>query len=80
MQKVKNATPAQIALAWILEQKPWIVPIPGTTKIHRLEENIGGASVELMCTERHAIEEALSKMTFQGHRYPESSERMVDKD
>ena len=76
----KNATPAQIALAWILEQKPWIVPIPGTTKIHRLEENIGGASVELMCTERHAIEEALSKMTFQGHRYPESSEKMVDKD
>src|SRR5271166_1702505 len=66
----KNATPAQIALAWLLNQKPWIVPIPGTTKLHRLEENIGGANVELSLEDLHEIEAALSNITVQGDRYP----------
>jgi aryl-alcohol dehydrogenase-like predicted oxidoreductase len=66
----RNATPAQIALAWLLAQKPWIVPIPGTTKLHRLEENIGGASVELSTVDLREIETALSKITVQGDRYP----------
>ncbi|HEY0790849.1 MAG TPA: aldo/keto reductase [Chthoniobacterales bacterium] len=66
----KRATPAQIALAWLLAQKPWIAPIPGTTKLHRLEENIGGASVELSADDLHEIEAALSNITVQGDRYP----------
>jgi aryl-alcohol dehydrogenase-like predicted oxidoreductase len=66
----KSATPAQIALAWLLAQKPWIAPIPGTTKLHRLEENIGGASVELSANDLHEIETALSNITVQGDRYP----------
>jgi aryl-alcohol dehydrogenase-like predicted oxidoreductase len=66
----KNATPAQIAIAWLLAQKPWIAPIPGTTKLHRLEENVGGASVELSADDLHEIEAALSKITVQGDRYP----------
>ncbi len=66
----KTATPAQIALAWLLAQKPWIAPIPGTTKLHRLEENIGGASVELNADDLTEIEAALSKITVQGDRYP----------
>jgi aryl-alcohol dehydrogenase-like predicted oxidoreductase len=66
----KNATPAQIAIAWLLAQKPWIAPIPGTTKLHRLEENVGGASVELSADDLHEIEAALSKITAQGDRYP----------
>src|SRR5271157_5288354 len=66
----KNATPAQIAIAWLLAQKPWIAPIPGTTKLHRLEENVGGASVELSADDLHEIEVALSKITVQGDRYP----------
>jgi aryl-alcohol dehydrogenase-like predicted oxidoreductase len=66
----KSATPAQIALAWLLAQKPWIAPIPGTTKLHRLEENIGGASVELSANDLHEIEAALSNITVQGDRYP----------
>ena len=66
----KSATPAQIALAWLLAQKPWIAPIPGTTKLHRLEENIGGASVELSADDLHEIEAALSNITVQGDRYP----------
>jgi aryl-alcohol dehydrogenase-like predicted oxidoreductase len=66
----KNATPAQIALAWILAQKPWFAPIPGTTKLHRLEENLGAAEVELHTEDLRAIEEALSGVTVQGERYP----------
>jgi aryl-alcohol dehydrogenase-like predicted oxidoreductase len=66
----KKATPAQIALAWLLAQKPWIVPIPGTTKLHRLEENIGAASIELTSDDLRDIEGVLSKVTVQGDRYP----------
>lgn len=68
----KNATPAQIALAWLLAQKPWIVPIPGTTKIHRLEENIGSASVDLTSADLDEINGAASKIPIQGERLPES--------
>jgi len=67
----KKATPAQIALAWLLAQKPWIVPIPGTTKLHRLEENIGAAALELTAEDLHQIDNAASKITVQGARYPE---------
>jgi len=73
----KNATSAQIALAWLLAQKPWIVPIPGTTKLSRLEENIGAAEVELTPEDLREIESAASKITVQGERYPESMERMT---
>jgi aryl-alcohol dehydrogenase-like predicted oxidoreductase len=73
----KKATPAQIALAWLLAQKPWIVPIPGTTKLNRLEENIGAVAVELTPDDLHEIESAASKITVQGARYPESMERMT---
>ena len=73
----KNATPAQIALAWLLAQKPWIVPIPGTTKLQRLEENIGALDVELSPDDLRAIEEAASKITIQGARYPEQHERLT---
>ncbi len=66
----KQATPAQIALAWLLAQKPWIVPIPGTTKLKRLEENIGAVSVELTSDDLRDIEDALSGVTVQGDRYP----------
>jgi aryl-alcohol dehydrogenase-like predicted oxidoreductase len=66
----RQATPAQIALAWLLAQKPWIAPIPGTTKLHRLQENIGGASIELTSDDLREIEGALSKITVQGDRYP----------
>jgi aryl-alcohol dehydrogenase-like predicted oxidoreductase len=75
----KKATPAQIALAWILGQKPWIVPIPGTTKLHRLQENVGGAAIELTEGDLSDIEEAASQITVRGHRYSEGSERMVDR-
>jgi len=73
----KKATPAQIALAWLLAQKPWIVPIPGTTKLHRLEENIGAANVELTPDDLREIEGAASKITVQGARYPEAMEKMT---
>jgi aryl-alcohol dehydrogenase-like predicted oxidoreductase len=73
----KNATPAQIALAWLLAQKPWIVPIPGTTKLSRLEENIGAAEIELTPDDLREIDNAASKITVQGERYPESMERMT---
>ena len=73
----KKATPAQIALAWLLAQKPWIVPIPGTTKLHRLDENIGAISVELTPDDLREIENAASKITVQGARYPEKLERMT---
>jgi len=71
----KQATPAQIALAWLLAQKPWIVPIPGTTKLSRLEENIGAVAVELTSDDLREIESAASKITVQGARYPEELER-----
>jgi aryl-alcohol dehydrogenase-like predicted oxidoreductase len=73
----KKATPAQIALAWLLAQKPWIVPIPGTTKLARLDENIGGARLELSPDDLRAIEDGASKITVQGARYPEELERMT---
>ena len=73
----KEATPAQVALAWLLAQKPWIVPIPGTTKPHRLEENIGAVSVELTPDDLREIESAASQITVQGARYPENLEQMT---
>jgi aryl-alcohol dehydrogenase-like predicted oxidoreductase len=79
MAERKNATPAQIALAWLLAQKPWIVPIPGTTKLHRLEENLAGTDVELTSDDLREIEEGASDIRPQGHRYSESSERFVDR-
>lgn len=75
----KNATPAQIALAWLLAQKPWIVPIPGTRKLERLEENIGAVTVELTSDDLREIESAASKITVQGARYPEELERRIDR-
>jgi aryl-alcohol dehydrogenase-like predicted oxidoreductase len=71
----KKATPAQIALAWLLAQKPWIVPIPGTRKLERLEENIGAVAVELTSEDLHEIDSAVSKVTIQGARYPEELEK-----
>jgi len=73
----KKATPAQIALAWLLAQKPWIVPIPGTTKAQRLEENIGAVAVELTSDDLREIDDAASTITVQGARYPESMQRMT---
>ena len=73
----KQATPAQIALAWLLAQKPWIVPIPGTTKLHRLDENIGAASVELTPNDLRDIDDAAAKIAVQGARYPEKLEQMT---
>ena len=75
--KRKKATPAQVALAWLHAQKPWIVPIPGTTKLHRLEENIGAASIELTLEDLREIEHAASKIDVQGARYPEHLEQMT---
>jgi aryl-alcohol dehydrogenase-like predicted oxidoreductase len=75
--KRKQATPAQIALAWLLAQKPWIVPIPGTTKLHRLEENIGGVTVELTPDDLRDIDAAAAEIKVEGERYPESFERMT---
>jgi aryl-alcohol dehydrogenase-like predicted oxidoreductase len=75
----KNATPAQIALAWLLAQKPWIVPIPGTTKLHRPEENLGAANVELTADDLREIEEAASQITVQGARYPKHLQERVGK-
>lgn len=75
--KRKNTTPAQIALAWLLAQKPWIVPIPGTTKIHRLEENMGAAFIKLTPHELHEIEDASSKIKVQGERYPQQLQQLT---
>jgi aryl-alcohol dehydrogenase-like predicted oxidoreductase len=75
----KKATPAQIALAWLLAQKPWIVPIPGTTKLHRLEENIGAVNIQLSPDELRELETAASKIAVQGARYPEELQKMVDR-
>jgi aryl-alcohol dehydrogenase-like predicted oxidoreductase len=73
----KGATPAQVALAWLLAQKPWIVPIPGTTKRHRLEENLSSVDVELTAGDMHEIEEALAGITVQGERLPEAALKMT---
>jgi aryl-alcohol dehydrogenase-like predicted oxidoreductase len=73
----KKATPAQIALAWLLAQKPWIVPIPGTTKLHRLDENIGAVAVELTPDDLREIESTASKIKVEGARYPEKLEQMT---
>ena len=75
----KKATPAQVALAWVLAQKPWIVPIPGTTKLHRLEENLGGASLELTADELRELTEAAEQIAVQGERYPEAAQRMINR-
>jgi aryl-alcohol dehydrogenase-like predicted oxidoreductase len=75
--KRKNATPAQVALAWLLAQKPWIVPIPGTTKLTRLEENVGAAEIELARDDLHEIESVASQIEVQGARYPEHLEQMT---
>lgn len=75
----KGATPAQIALAWLLAQKPWIVPIPGTTKLHRLQENVAAAAVKLTEGDLRDIESAVSQITVQGARYSEAAQRMVDR-
>ena len=75
----KKATPAQIALAWVLAQKPWIVPIPGTTKLHRLQENVAAASIELSEEDLREIESATSEITVQGARYSEGAQRMINR-
>jgi aryl-alcohol dehydrogenase-like predicted oxidoreductase len=75
----KKVTPAQIALAWLLTQKPWIVPIPGTTKLHRLEENLGGANFELTPDDLREIESAAAKIKVQGARYSEGAQKMIDR-
>jgi len=73
----KGATPAQVALAWLLAQKPWIVPIPGTTKLHRLEENLGATALALSDAELREIDQAASRIPIQGTRYPENLERLT---
>jgi aryl-alcohol dehydrogenase-like predicted oxidoreductase len=73
----KGATPAQIALAWLLAQKPWMVPIPGTTKLHRLDENLGAASLEFSAADLREIDDAAAKITVLGERYPEHLEKMA---
>src|SRR5580693_1217824 len=77
--KQKKATPAQIAIAWILAQKPWMVPIPGTTKLHRLEENLRAANVELTPDDLLKLDEATSKVSIQGARYPENLQKLVNR-
>ena len=74
-----NATPAQIALAWLLAQKPWILPIPGTTKLHRLEENLGAADIELTESDLKKINSALASLEVQGHRYSAQAQKMVNR-
>jgi len=75
----KNTTPAQIALAWLLAQKPWIVPIPGTTKLARVEENIGAARVELTAEDLGEIAASAAKLTVRGARYPEAMEQLTNR-
>ena len=75
----KKATPAQIALAWVLAQKPWIAPIPGTTKLHRLEENLGAVDVELTADDLREIESITSSVKVQGARYSEGSQKLVNR-
>jgi aryl-alcohol dehydrogenase-like predicted oxidoreductase len=78
VEKRKDATPARIALAWLLAQKPWIVPIPGTRKLARLEENLGAAGVELTQSDLREIESAFSKVKVQGERLPEEHMKLID--
>lgn len=75
----KRATPAQVALAWLLAQKPWIVPIPGTTKLHRLEENLGGATLKLTADDLKSIESAANTISVQGERYSAAAQKMIDR-
>ena len=75
----KKATPAQVALAWLLAQKPWIVPIPGTTRVSRLEENLGGAALELTADDVRALNEASSAIKIAGERYPETHRKLIDR-
>ena len=77
--QAKNATPAQIALAWLLAQQPWIVPIPGTTKLNRLEENVAAASVDLSGADLRDIQRAASQITVQGARYSEGAQRLINR-
>ena len=77
--KEKSVTNAQVALAWLLAQKPWIVPIPGTTKLHRLEENIGATEIALSANDLKEINEAVSKIEVQGARYSAQAQKMIDK-
>ena len=79
LAETKKVTRAQIALAWLLAQKPWIVPIPGTTKLHRLEENIGAAAVELTSDDLHTIAGALAEIEVVGDRYPAHLQRLVSR-
>jgi len=75
----KKATPAQIALAWVLAQKPWFVPIPGTSKLHRLDENLGALNVQLTADDLREIDNAVSKVPVQGERYPEAMQKLVNR-
>jgi aryl-alcohol dehydrogenase-like predicted oxidoreductase len=75
----QGATPAQVALAWLLAQKPWIVPIPGTTKLHRLEENLGAVELGLGADELREIDQASAQIEIKGERYPEALQRMIDR-
>ena len=75
----KNATPAQVALAWLLAQKPWIAPIPGTTKLHRLDENLASAQLELAPADIHAIQLALADIEIVGARYPAARAALVNR-
>ena len=75
----KAATPAQIALAWLLAQQPWIVPIPGTRRLERLDENLGALEVDLTADDLAAIDAAAAEITVQGDRYPEAMQRMIDR-
>jgi aryl-alcohol dehydrogenase-like predicted oxidoreductase len=75
----KKATPGQVAIAWILAQKPWMVPIPGTTKVHRLEENVGAAKVTLTPEDLRQIDESASQIKLVGERYPEAAQRMINR-
>ena len=77
MAQKKGATKAQIALAWLLAQKPWIVPIPGTTKLHRLEENLGAANLALTATNLAELQRAAAEIPVEGERYPEHLQKMV---
>ncbi len=75
----KNATPAQVALAWVLAQKPWMVPIPGTTKLHRLEENLGALNIELTADDLREIDSAVSQLAILGERYPAAAQKMINR-
>ena len=77
--EARQATPAQVALAWLLAQKPWIVPIPGTTKLHRLEENLGAADLALNGEDLREITAAIARIDVQGFRYSEQAQKMIDR-